>query len=578
MIRGRGSTVPHEVEADLALLVGQPVQRHDLAGVDDRRVQPGLHRLVQEHAVQRMAGRRVEPEADVGHAERRVGAGDLGLDPPDRLDRVDGVPAQVVVAGRQRERQRVEDQVAGRHPVALGGDLVDAMGDLHLPLDVPRWPPLVDQQADDGGAVVTGQRHHAVEPAARQLAVLEVGRVEDGAAADVLEPGLQHRRLGGVEHERDAGLRGEPLGDLVHVDGAVAADVVDADVEHVGALTDLLVGHLRARVPVALEHRVAERLGPVGVRALADDQEREVLLDRDRAVDRRDARLGSGCAAGRPQVAHRVDDVAEVLGRGATAAADDGHAVLADMLGMELGQLLRRQVVVRPPVDDARQAGVRQHADRQRRVLAEVAEVLLHLRRSRGAVDPEDVGAHRRDGHQCGADLAPDEHPPVVSIVTCTCIGTDRPSACVARTAGDHRRLDLQQVHARLDDEEVDAAFQQAAGLLGVGVAQVGEADVPEARQLRARADRTGDVAGPAIGGVAVGDVAAIRAAATFSSWARSAMVLGQHRGEGAEAGRLDGVDADVEERGVHAGDDVGPRRAEHLVAALARARRSRRR
>ena len=90
--------VPHEVEADLALLVGQPVERHDLAGVDDRRVEPGLHGLVEEHAVEGVAGRRVEPEADVGHAERRVGAGDLGLDPADRLDRVDGVAC----AGRRR--------------------------------------------------------------------------------------------------------------------------------------------------------------------------------------------------------------------------------------------------------------------------------------------------------------------------------------------------------------------------------------------------------------------------------------------------------------------------------------------
>ena len=218
-------------------------------------------------------------------------AGDLGLDPPDRLDRVDRVAAQVVVARRQRERQRVEDQVARRQAVALGGDLVDAVGDLHLPLDVAGLAALVDQQADHGRAVLAGQRHHPVEAAAGQLAVLEVGRVEDRPAADVLQAGLQHRRLGGVEHERHAGLGGEALGDLVHVDGAVAADVVDADVEHVGALADLLVGHLRARVPVAGEHRVAERLGAVGVRALADDQEAEVLLDRHRAVDRRDARL-----------------------------------------------------------------------------------------------------------------------------------------------------------------------------------------------------------------------------------------------------------------------------------------------
>ena len=216
-----------------------------------------------------------------------VRAGDLRLDPPDRLDRVDGVAPQVVVARRERERERVEDQVARRQPVALGGDLVDAVGDLHLPLDVAGLTTLVDEQADHGRAVLAGERHHPVEAAARQFAVLEVGRVEDRPPADVLQAGLQHGRLRGVHHERHAGLGGEALGDLVHVDGAVAADVVDAHVEHVGALAHLLVGHLGARVPVAGEHRVAERLGTVGVGALADDEEAEVLLDRHRAVDRR---------------------------------------------------------------------------------------------------------------------------------------------------------------------------------------------------------------------------------------------------------------------------------------------------
>ncbi len=51
--------VADEVEADLALLVGEPVERHDLAGVDDRRVEPGLHALVEEHAVEGVAGGRV---------------------------------------------------------------------------------------------------------------------------------------------------------------------------------------------------------------------------------------------------------------------------------------------------------------------------------------------------------------------------------------------------------------------------------------------------------------------------------------------------------------------------------------
>ena len=73
--------------------------------------------------------------------------------------------------------------------------------------------------------------------------------------------------------------------------GAVAADVVDAHVEDVRAFLHLVGGHLRAGVPVAFEHRLAERLRAVGVGALADHQERRVLLERHGRVDRRGRRL-----------------------------------------------------------------------------------------------------------------------------------------------------------------------------------------------------------------------------------------------------------------------------------------------
>ena len=37
-----------------------------------------------------------------------------------------------------------------------------------------------------------------------------------------------------------------------------------------------------------------------------------------------------------------------------------------------------------------------------------------------------------------------------------------RPAALIALPAADHRRLGLQEVHAGLDDEEVDAAVEEA--------------------------------------------------------------------------------------------------------------------
>ena len=44
------------------------------------------------------------------------------------------------------------------------------------------------------------------------------------------------------------------------------------------------------------------------------------------------------------------------------------------------------------------------------------------------------------------------------------------------------RRLGVQRVEDRLDQEQVDAALDQAARLLGVGLDQLVEGDVAEAR------------------------------------------------------------------------------------------------
>ena len=49
--------------------------------------------------------------------------GELGLDPADPLDRLDRRGLPLVVAGGQRERERVEDQQLGVEPVLVAGEL-----------------------------------------------------------------------------------------------------------------------------------------------------------------------------------------------------------------------------------------------------------------------------------------------------------------------------------------------------------------------------------------------------------------------------------------------------------------------
>ena len=198
--------VVDEVERDLALVLVDAVQRHDARRVHDRRVQSGLAALVQEHAVQHVPRRGLQAERHVRQSEDRGRARELGLDAPDRVDRLHRVAAQVVVAGRERERERVEDEIGGIESVAIDGEVVDATGDAQLPVGVACLAFFVDREADHGRAVLAREPEHAVHPLARLLALFEVGRVQHCLAAVVLQSRLENRRFGRVEHQRERRL------------------------------------------------------------------------------------------------------------------------------------------------------------------------------------------------------------------------------------------------------------------------------------------------------------------------------------------------------------------------------------
>ena len=186
--------------------------------------------------------------------------------------------------------------------------------------------------------------------------------------------------------------------------------------------------------------------------------------------------------AGR-EVLHRLDEGGDVLDGGAAAAADDLHAEVAHEAALVLGELVGREVVVHLPLDHRRQAGVGQAGDRHAGVLAEVAEVLAHLGGAGGAVDADDVGPHGVEGGERRADLGAGEHRAGELHGD---LHLDRHLAAErghGPPAADHPGLGAEQVELRLDEEHVDAALEEAAGLLLVGVAELGEADLARARR-----------------------------------------------------------------------------------------------
>ncbi len=149
--------------------------------------------------------------------------------------------------------------------------------------------------------------------------------------------------------------------------------------------------------------------------------------------------------------------------------------------------------------------------------------------------------------------------------MTWVCSGTSRPTAAIAATGTDDGSFETQQVELRLDQQQVDAAFEQTSALDLVRVAEVGEADLAEGRELRARPDRTRDEAVVAArdltrdpGRIEVDLVGLVGDA-----------VLGERDRERTERRRLHHVHPDLEERFVHLCDEVGPRQHEHLVASF---------
>src|SRR5205807_225452 len=140
---------------------------------------------------------------------------------------------------------------------------------------------------------------------------------------------------------------------------------------------------------------------------------------------------------------------------------------LADEARLMLGELLGREVVVGAALDDRRQPGVGQAGDRRQAVLGEMAEVLAHLHRPGGAVEPEDVGAQRLEGGEGGSDLGADKHAAGRLHGDLDLEGHAAARGGHGPPAGDHGRLRLQEVVTGLDEQEVDADLEERAMEVG---------------------------------------------------------------------------------------------------------------
>ena len=170
---------------------------------------------------------------------------------------------------------------------------------------------LVDGQRDQRGAVAVRDRRDAVELVA---AGLEVDRVDDRAARDLIERGLDDLGLGGVDLDRRGLGERDLLGHEAHLLVLVLAlRERDAEVEHVRAALDLVLGDLDDAVVVVGEEQLLRLARALRVHALADERRARVLRERGRRDHRADVRGPRGGARGRRAAADAVDDRRDVL-------------------------------------------------------------------------------------------------------------------------------------------------------------------------------------------------------------------------------------------------------------------------
>jgi len=489
------ATVVDQVERDLPLLRGDLRDRQDLTGVHDRRGQPGLDALVQEHRVEYLPGRRVEAERDVGDTQGEVDSWVAGGYLPNRFDGLDPVPPSFLLPGGDRKGQGVDEDVRPGHPPPAGQVIDQSRGHAHLPVLGTRLPLLVDEKRHHRRTVFLHHGHQAGVPRVWAVAVLEVDRVDHTPTAKGLQPGLDHTRLGRVQHDRQRGGGSEPASQLAHVLGAIPAHVVHTQVQQMRTVPCLTAGDLDTRLPVPGEHGLTERLGSVGVGPLPHHQHARVLREGHLMVDRRGARLRPRLPRHRRPATQPLCQHPDVLRRAPATAADQCHAIVGDEPLQGVGHLVRRQWEVRTVGGEYRQARVRHHRHRNPRVLRKIAQVLAHLGRAGGAVQPDQVDAERLDRGQCGADLAAQQHR-AGGLHRHVADDRDRSAQLGHRSLrADHRCLHLEQVLAGLDDQRVRSTGDQASGVLPVRVPQRGVRGVSEGGQLRARPDRAEDEA-----------------------------------------------------------------------------------
>ena len=145
------------------------------------------------------------------------------------------VLAQVVATRGQREGQGIEDQVLGSQAITFTARswMRWAIRSFHSRV---RACPSSSMRRQMTPAPCLWPARKPGRDASPAFAVLEVGAVEQTAAAEPFQTGLHDLGLGRVEHDGGGNIGGEGSGQLQHVGHAVPPDIIDTEVDEMGPL------------------------------------------------------------------------------------------------------------------------------------------------------------------------------------------------------------------------------------------------------------------------------------------------------------------------------------------------------
>ena len=195
----------------------------------------------------------------------------------------------------------------GSRPCSSQADLVDALGDLELALARLGHPDLVDGQRDQRGAVLerrSGRRESILSRPASRLTELTIARPGIWSSAVAITSGSVESIWIG------AGWVSETfLAVIAHLLVLVLAlGERDAEVEHVRAALDLVLGDLHEAVVVVGEQQLLGLARALRVDALADERRRAAparAARRRSSIDTRGGRGAGRSEDGRPSHARR---------------------------------------------------------------------------------------------------------------------------------------------------------------------------------------------------------------------------------------------------------------------------------